>query len=194
MKKGIILIAMIVVTLGFFAGKYLYDKKQRSNDNERSIINDNVIALREEKNIQDKILVDSSETKITPNTKIIEKVYYTECNHLIVKDEKPDKEFINLNEEEFKTKMAGYDIQKFTTEEVIIYKEIDDFCNEHYLIKDDEGHLGIYQLDKNDKMKDLLELTEIPTDFLPEEDKEKIKNGLRVDTKEELSKIIEDFE
>ncbi len=194
MKKGIILIAMIVVTLGFFAGKYLYDKKQRSNDNERSIINDNVIALREEKNIQDKILVDSSETKITPNTKITEKIYYTECNHLIVKDEKPNEEFINLNEEEFKTKMAGYDIQKFTTEEVIIYKKIDDFCNEHYLIKDDEGHLGIYKLDKNEKVKDLFELTEIPTDFLPEEDKEKIKNGLRVDTKEELSKIIEDFE
>ena len=194
MKKGIILIAMIVVTLGFFAGKYLYDKKQRSNDNERSIINDNVIALREEKNIQDKILVDSSETKITPNTKIIEKIYYTECNHLIVKEEKPNKEFINLNEEEFKTKMAGYDIQKFTTEEVIIYKDRDDFCNEHYLIKDDEGHLGIYQLDKNEKVKDLFELTEIPTDFLPEEDKEKIKNGLRVDTKEELSSIIEDFE
>lgn len=192
MKKGFIIVATAVIITGYFAGKYLHYKVNSGTKN--SILNNNLIAKREEINTGEKILVDSTKTGITPNTKIIEKVYYKECNHLVIKEGKANEELVNLSEEELKEKKPEYEIQKFTPEEVVIFKEVQDFCNEHYLIKDDEGYLGIYQLDKNGNVKDLFQLTEIPTDFLPEEDKEKIKNGLRVDTKEELSKIVEDFE
>lgn len=194
MKKSIIIIAVIVVIAGFFAGKHMYNKKNMQDKNKEEIIYENKLASKETENTGEKILVDSIETRITPNTKIIEKVYYKDCNHLVIKEEKADEELVNLNERDLKEKIPNCEIQKFTSEEIVIYKEVDDFCNEHYLIKDNEGYLGIYQLDKNGNVKELVELTEIATDFLPEEDKERIKDGLRVDKKEELSKIVEDFE
>ena len=48
-------------------------------------------------------------------------------------------------------------------------------------------------IDENGQEK-LYETTEIAIDYLTDEDKENIKNGIKVNGKEELNQLIEDFE
>ena len=77
--------------------------------------------------------------------------------------------------------------------EIVLYKEMDEFCNEHFLLKEEEGYITIYKLDKKNNEK-FFQTTEIPTDYLAEEDLEKIRNGIKVYTEKELNKTLEDFE
>ena len=194
MKKSLIIVAVIVLIAGFYTGKKLQQKNIKNNLNIETEVDNRIIADEEVKNTGEKTLVNSNKTVITPNTKIVKKTYYKDCNHIIKTVENAPEELVNLTEEELKEKIKNSEVQKFTTEEVVIYIQMEDYCHEHYLLKDNEGYLGIYQLDKKGEILELFEQTEIPIDFLPEEDKEKVKTGIRVNTKQELYKIIEDFE
>ena len=62
-----------------------------------------------------------------------------------------------------------------------------------YLIKEDNGYISIYVIDKNGK-EYLRERTQIVTKYLPEADKIKLKEGIRANGKNELNKVIEDYE
>jgi hypothetical protein len=61
------------------------------------------------------------------------------------------------------------------------------------LLKNKDGYVAIYTLDRNEK-ETLKEVTEISVDFLTLTDAEKLEKGIKAYGKEALSKIIEDFE
>ena len=136
----------------------------------------------------------SSENKTTPNTKIIEKVYYNDCGHLVQTENSIQEKLINKNESEFQIEYIGWEIQKFTPSEIVVYKEVNDFCNEHFLLKDVEGEIIIYGLDKNDKEKEVIRETGIQTKYLSETDIDNLKNGIKIYGNKELNAIIEDYE
>ena len=187
---------MIVVgiILGFLIGLYLYKINLLKEESiaKEDIDKNNIIAER--KNTGEETLVNNTEVRITPNTKITEKTYYKKCKHIITTEKKPEEKWVNLNEEEFKEQNNNLEIQKFTQEEIIIYQENEGFCNEHYLLKDVDGNIEIYILDEKGEITKASTRTEIPTEFLPEKDRENLKEGIKVYTKKELNKIIEDFE
>ena len=88
----------------------------------------------------------------------------------------------------------NWEIKEFSKERVVLYKEEQGFCNEHYLVKDVDGLVTIYNMDNNDKANNLVEITEIETKYLTENDQENLKEGIKVYTKQKLNKLIEDFE
>ena len=137
---------------------------------------------------------NSMEYTTTPNTKIIERILYKECNHLIENEETISKNLINKNESEIQDEYSDWIIQRFTPNEVILYKEKDDFCNEHYLVKDIEGEIIVFGLDKNDKEREVIRETGIQTKYLSDTDISNLKNGIKVFSNKELNTIIEDYE
>lgn len=187
MKKTMLIIVVIGIILGFLMGLYLHKKK--STDNENVLKTNDIIA---QGNSKDK-LVNTDECKITPNTIIIKKIYYKDCKHLITTTQKANENLVNLNETEFKEKNLNWEIQKFTKNEVVLYTENEGFCNEHYLLKDENGELIVYQLGNDEKIIDSHK-TEISTKFLTEVDKNNLKEGIKVYTKKELNRVLEDFE
>lgn len=191
-KYAIIPVIIIGAIASFFIGFYLFKisnvEKEQSQAmvlNENNVINDKEYAL---------VRVNAIEDKITPNTTIIKKTYYADCDHIKQETEKPSKKLINMNKSEFQTQYIDWEIQRFTNNEVAIYKEVYDFCNEHYLIKEEDGKIVVYKLDKYDKEIEKIEETEIETKYLTEADLEKIKKGIKVYSKKEISKVLEDFE
>ena len=75
----------------------------------------------------------------------------------------------------------------------MLYKEVDNFCNEHYILKEKEGNIAIYKVDENNNER-FLEDTEIAIEYLEEEDLDELKKSNKIYTKKELNKFIEDFE
>ena len=62
-----------------------------------------------------------------------------------------------------------------------------------YIIREKNGYIAIYQV--NEEGKELLrEITQISTNYLPEIDKKKLKDGIKAIGREELNSIIEDYE
>lgn len=189
MRKITIIIITIGIILGFLIGIYLYNTNQESKNL--------IISEKEETKIETKKEdkeVSNQEKLITPNTKIIIKTYYKDCNHIIEESAAPEDEWINLNEEELSKQANNFTIQKFSPEEVVLYKEENGFCNEHYLLIEKNGYIEVYFLDEKGEMKFMTNIVDIATELLPEKDREELKTGIKVYGKKELNKKIEDFE
>lgn len=189
MRKITIIIITIGIILGFLIGIYLYNTNQESKN---LIISEKEEAKTETKK-EDKE-VSNQEKLITPNTKIIIKTYYKDCNHIIEESAAPEDEWINLNEEELSKQANNFTIQKFSPAEVVLYKEENGFCNQHYLLIEKNGYIEVYFLDEKGEMKFMTNIVDIATELLPEKDREELKTGIKVYGKKELNKKIEDFE
>ena len=189
MRKITIIIITIGIILGFLIGIYLYNTNQES----KNLIISEKEEKKKKKKKEDKE-VSNQEKLITPNTKIIIKTYYKDCNHIIEESATPADEWINLNEEELSKQANNFTIQKFSPEEVVLYKEENGFCNEHYLLIEKNGYIEVYFLDEKGEMKFMTNIVDIATELLPEKDREELKTGIKVYGKKELNKKIEDFE
>ena len=196
-KYTIIAIALIGIILGFLTGIYLYKVNKDRSDNKAIAekIEDECTAIGEldETQIASLIETASNEEKTSPNCTIVLKVYHGTCNHLIETRKKIEDAEVNITEDELKERFNNWEVQKFTPTEIVLYKEVNDFCDEHYLLKDEDGYIKIYKLDENENAK-LLDITEISTEYLSPEDLEQIRNGIKVYTEKELNKMLEDFE
>lgn len=67
------------------------------------------------------------------------------------------------------------------------------FCDEHYIVKESNGFISIYTVDKEGIQK-LKEDTEISTMYLPEQDLENLKVGISIVGKMNLYSFLEDYE
>ena len=189
------MLVVLVIVLSFFLGIYLYkiDKIDEELAFEMEYTtNRGENAIQEAENILQR--TSSTEDKINPNTKLIEKIYYNDCNHIIQQEREITEDLVNKTKEELQIEYIGWEIQKFTNTEAVVYKEIYDFCNEHYLIKDKDGQIYVYKLDKQGKKKELIEKTDIQTKYLEETDLKELKKGITVYSKKDVNKKIEDFE
>ena len=64
---------------------------------------------------------------------------------------------------------------------------------QEYILRNDKGKIVIYKINE-DKKEEVYELTDIAVDYLTDEDKNNLNNGIRVYGKESLNQLIEDFE
>ena len=177
-----ILISMMVLT-GILVVKYI------NNENAYAIYNKN--ELVEEKEF---IQTNVEEEKITPNTTLMLKKTYKKCTHTINDITTIPGEMVNLTKEEIIKKYPEWDIEKFSKEELILSKEMDGTCGEHYMLTEEDGYICIYMLEDDEKNKKLKEKTELSIEYLTETDKITLKNGIRVYGGESLKKVLEDFE
>ena len=196
MKKTIwVMVCIIAIVLGFFVGKHLYKKEENNNNvNSQNTVTNTQTNNKIEEITNTEIPTSISEEKVSINTKIIEKVYYKECDHIIETPVKNVEKYINMDEEDIKKSFPGWEIEEFTPEKLVLYKQEEDFCNEHFLIKDVDGYVTIYTLNSLDNVLEILETTEIETKYLTDADKKNLIDGIKVYTKKNLNKVIEDFE
>ncbi len=197
-KYTIITIITIGIILGFLTGIYLYRLNRITHEQKDYIaekVEDECTAIGEldEEELANLITTNNSEEKTSPNCIITLKVYHEACGHLIESRQSIEETEVNITEEELKEKFSDWEVQKFTPTEIVLYKEVDEFCDEHYLLKEDNGYITIYKLDENDNAQ-IYNTTDISTEYLAEEDLEQIRNGIKVCTDKELNKTLEDFE
>ena len=193
MSKRNIIIASIVVSI-IIAGSISYflfqkyenesiEKNQVINESGKETIDDNGIIYTTSK--EDVVLL--------PNAKIIIKQFYKKCGHTVKEELSVPEEIVNMNESEAKKYYFGWEIEEFLPTEIVIYKENIDICEEHYIVKDVDGIVNVYR--KNDKNEEILvTATDIITKYLPAEDCEKLRNGISIIGKENLSVLLEDYE
>ena len=139
------------------------------------------------------IETNSNEVKVGPNTKLVLKKYYKDCKHTINSYVELPKELVNMTEEDMQNEYEDWSVEKFTEDEVILLKEEQGFCNEHYLLKEKDGFIAVYVIDKTGE-EVLKELTGISTQYLPQNDLLNLESGIKVYGTEELNKTLEDYE
>lgn len=191
-KRAIFILGLIVL---FFGSAYFTTKLGADASN--NVAADNIVKENEENNkVEEQVPVISTasdEIKVTPNTLLILKKKYTDCGHTIINSAEIPEEMVNMTESELKDGYSGWNVEKFTKEEVILSREVNSFCGEHYLVIAEEGQVIVYSLDESGG-RSIKEVTDIAFEFLPETDKIILGNGIYVYGTEELNKIREDYE
>ncbi len=188
---GIIIFA-ILITIGVSIYKNTNSNLQQQgetknvvekNEMQNNLVNSNI----------ELVTTASEEEKTSPNCLFIFKTYYKKCEHIKVEREKITETMVNKTREDLETIYKNWNIVTFRNNEVLFYKEEEGSCGEHYLLKELEGKIAIYNIDEQNNLN-LYEETEILTNYLPEEDINRLKQGIRVEGKDKLNQALEDYE
>lgn len=149
-------------------------------------------ANQESQNLQ-LVTTSANEEKISPNAVIIFKTYYNACNHTVTQTVDVPKDLVNKQRDDVIKRYKDWDLGSFENTEIVLYKDAQGICNEHYLIKENNGYVAIYYLDEQGN-ETLKETTSIVMNYLPETDVERLKQGIHVVGDEQLNATLEDYE
>ena len=193
----IIFFGVVCLLLSIGLGYYIYNsipEKEEPTQIALEKIEDECIEEMESLNVQNDVMAaNTEERKVSPNAMLVIKKYYKGCEHTTKEYTDVPKELVNLNEQEVLEYYKEWELKGFSNNEIVIYREEEGQCNEHYVLKELNGNIGIYVVDEKGIEK-LKEETKISVEYLHETDKEKLIAGIQVIGNEELNAIIEDFE
>ncbi len=193
------MIAIVVVIGAMFTAVMIFTPKQNENVENIGIeiaeeeILDDCTDEYEGAEYEDTIKANTQEEKTSPNCSLTTKTYYRKCGHTKSEYSNLPSDFVNLTKDEIQEKYQEYEIEDFATNAIILYQQKEGDCGEHYMVKDKDGMVTVYQV-LEDGSEEELETTGITTEYLPETDKINMKNGIQVNGKQELNQLIEDFE
>lgn len=190
----IMIIIVVLLALGGSIGIYIYNLKNTSNKNSvkaKELADELKKTLVEEE--QNIVSTSSKNIKISHNSIVVKNTLYKICNHEIRQTEVIPVELVNKEEKDIQQYYKDWEIKKYSPTEVVLYREKDEYCDKHYVLRENNGVIAIYKIDDNNK-ETLRENTQIQTKYLPEIDLIKLKSGIYAIGEEELNSILEDFE
>lgn len=159
--------------------------------------NKNIVEAKdrdEENLISNEVLQASAiEEKILPTAEFAMKKVYNECGHFKFEYAELPQELINLTEEELEAYYKDWEIEEFSPSKIILTKEINSLCDEHFIIKLGEKYVQVFHLEPDGNLV-VYETTDISREYLPEEDIKKLEEGIYVFGEGKLNSILEDFE
>ena len=139
------------------------------------------------------IATDMEEEKVSPNAAFALKKYYDECNHFEYREAELPAELVNLTQQELQDYYEDWDVEEFSPSKVVLSKEINGYCNDHFLIRLDAENMNVYHLKASGDLEPYKQ-TEVFREYLPESDVEKLEEGIAVYGEGNLSSALEDFE
>lgn len=196
MRKAWIIgiLVAILLLIGIIAGIWVY---QKDNAQDSNIISNTQLAKEEEqKNREVKensLSTSATQEKVSPNCMLLEKQYFKGCDHIIKTAKDIPEKCINYSKEQFEKAYQDWKIEEFSSNHITVYQEKNGFCNEHYVIRENDGVLSIYNKNENGE-ESLVENTQIQTMYLPEEDLKRLEQGIEAVGNTQLHSILEDFE
>lgn len=197
-KTIMIIISTSVIIFGIITASIIVKTKQNENSEviETKIAKEKVTdeCTEEYEEFKNETLVtNTKEERISPNAFIILKKHYKKCGHIISKYVETSENLVNMTKEELQKEYGEVNISEFSDAEIIIEKQEEGECGEHYIVKDKGGKVTIYKILENGKEQEY-EVTDISIEYLTDTDKENMQKGVRINSKEELNQFIENFE
>ena len=187
---SIFTIALIILTSAVVYQNIKYDKLAKE---EEKVTDECIYENNEIENDIDEIKVSETETKVSPNAELVIKKYYKECGHTTEEKRNVANDMVNKTQEEIEKLYPDYKVESFFNNKIVLIKEEEGQCDEHYIVRDENSNIMIYKI-LSDGKEEIYQNTGISTEYLPETDKISLRDGLKVFGRENLYSIIEDFE
>ena len=181
---------------GFLLSKFWPIINGKNEFQEEAITSQNFITINNvEGQTKDNVIMQTAsiEEKILPTTKLYLEKKYQDCKHIVKTEVELPVEMVNLTKEELIEKYPDWTVKEFSKSQIVLYRLANGLCNEHFVINDENGVVTVYRLDE-DYNKSLYEKTDIYTEYLPEQDINRLKEGIYVYTISDLNSELENFE
>lgn len=177
-----ILIFMFSILIGFF-----YARIWKSNNSDVALDNNNIIS--------NTLITETywAEEKLSFNSTFALKKYYDECGHFEFNYAELPIELVNLTKAEIEELYSDWTVEEFSSSGVVLSKEEDNICNDHYVLKLNNDNIDVYHLEQNGE-ESLYKSTNIIKEYLTQSDISNLKTGIYVYGKGNINSVIEDFE
>ncbi len=179
-----VFVFVISVISSFIIKSFINFSKNSGQDNS---------AILAEENNEETVKTGVNDVIVSPNAEVILIQKYKRCGHTVTKKEVAPREIVNLDEEKVKEYYNGWNIDKFSSNEIQLSRINEGICSEHYILRESNGYISISC--KNDSGEYIFKgLTDISVQYLPEDDLAKLEQGIEVVGREALNEFLEDFE
>lgn len=189
-KYVVISMFFIVLLVGSFLGCKFVIKSTKSDE----IIKDVVPVVNNDENQNKEVNIYESQDK---DVEVVYEDFYSICGETIRNSEiYYSTNLSKVKEEELKKQISEnkeYSIAQETDERLVFKRTINGNCPNHYTLKLEDGAVVIYNRIDKENLKIYKKLN-IAEELIREELKERLKEGIEVDSKEELNLIVEDIE
>ena len=196
-KVILILVSIIIIIVSIITAVVIYngEDEEQAKVSIKNIEENTTNTLNNSINSDNQNVIETNvkEVRISPNAFITFKEIYEGCGHTKVDFVEVPEDFVNLSKEELKDKYSDWNIEKFTDTDIILSKDFEGSCDEHFIVKDVDGIVTAFKI-KEDGTEEEYEITDIATEYLTDTDKIEMKNGIRVNGKQNLNQLIEDYE
>ena len=194
----LVLLAIVVVIGAIIAGIFIYmlDDNVEAKIDIQNVAADNTTIEEVENLTENKtniVETNSNDERISPNAFITFKQTYEECGHTTSDFVEVPQEFVNLSEDELKERYSDWNIEKFTDTDIVLSKEIEGSCDEHYIVRDVDGIVTVFHILEDGTEEEYM-VTDIATEYLTDTDKIEMEKGIEVNGKQNLNQLIEDYE
>ncbi|HHW67178.1 hypothetical protein [Defluviitalea raffinosedens] len=129
--------------------------------------------------------------RITQSTQMVYQYYYEEDGKTVEEIIEPPYFLIDLTRDELQEKYSDWQISYFSSQKVIMKKNISSKSPYHFVVGEYNGYITIFY--NNDGELEIKEITETPISSLPIEEQNKLKAGIKVYGEEALIRILEDY-
>lgn len=186
--RKIIFYGILIFIFSVFTG-YMYSKLWKNK------VKLETVAEYSNKTYENEVKQTSSDfmEKVSYNAKFALKKQYSDCGHTIIDTSELPIEFINLTKEELMCQYSDWEVEEFGKSNIILSKNISGICDNHFRIKLIDEDISVFNLANNGE-EIFLTGTEISKEYLPDEDLEKLEEGIDVYGLTELNSVIENFE
>lgn len=196
-KVILILVSIIIIIVSIITAVVIYngEDEEQAKVSIKNIEENTTNTLNNTINSDNQNVIETNvkEVRISPNAFITFKETYEGCGHTTVDFVEVPEDFVNLSEEELKDKYSDWNIEKFTDTDIILSKDFEGSCDEHFIVKDVNGVVTVFKI-KEDGTEEEYQTTDIATEYLTDTDKIEMENGIRVNGKQNLNQLIEDYE
>lgn len=196
-KIIIILLSIIVIIASIITAVVIYngEDEEQAKVSIKNVETNTTNTLENNVSSDNQNVVETNvkEVRISPNAFITFKETYEGCGHTKVDFVEVPEDFVNLSKEELKDKYSDWNIEKFTDTDIILSKDFEGSCDEHFIVKDVNGVVTVFKI-KEDGTEEEYQITDIATEYLTDTDKLEMEKGIRVNGKQNLNQLIEDYE
>ncbi|NLK43951.1 MAG: hypothetical protein GX300_06125 [Tissierellia bacterium] len=137
------------------------------------------------------------EIRISPNTIMDERIYYSTCEHIITKTNPINSDYINMSRDELihflEENHPDKKLISFSPNKITIGTTKNHLCENHFIIGEKDGKIAIFKIGESGERVVETIFEDYPISLLMEIDQEKLIEGIRVDSEEELTEILENF-
>ena len=133
---------------------------------------------------------------VTNNTKLVLRTYYEKTRDSTSKEMVLPKTLIGISLDELKRYLeenyVGWSIRDMNKDRVELYKVSNHVSPNHYIVKEYNGYITIFQVEEDGSMK-LINQTEIPISSLSDMDRQKMSEGIIVKGIDGINQLLEDY-
>ena len=196
-KVILILVSIIIIIVSIITAVVIYngEDEEQAKVSIKNVETNTTNTLENNVSSDNQNVVETNvkEVRISPNAFITFKETYEGCGHTKVDFVEVPEDFVNLSEEELKDKYSDWNIEKFTDTDIILSKDFEGSCDEHFIVKDVNGVVIVFKIKENNTEEEY-QVTDIATEYLTDTDKIEMEKGISVNGKQNLNQLIEDYE